>query len=133
MTAIENPKSKIQNGLSPFTPMQHCPQCDGAIDQRCVRTSPIRARSYPRRRVEAFCDFCTVGFQADYELRDIWELLQIRVLVGDQARSIRTFAESQTNTRNIATESTKNTENRKRNAPGSVSSVSSVALTGGTQ
>ena len=88
-----------RTAFSPFTPMKHCPQCDGTIDPRCVRTTPGRSdREYPRRRVEAFCDFCTVGFSALYELHgpDEWSLIDnVRILRGDQVRNLRTFAESQ--------------------------------------
>lgn len=99
-TQTKRPRSRRPDGIQPFSPLQHCPQCDGAIDPRCVRVTPQRVRaSSPRRCVEAWCDHCKLGYQAMAELSDAgtWTVIAVHALRGDRAYAIRTYADEQTN------------------------------------
>lgn len=84
----------------PFTPLQHCTQCNGAINSLCVRTTPVKSPTiYPRRKVEGWCDHCQIGWRITVEVQGSgWPIvIGPKVLRGDDARSIRTYAEQQTN------------------------------------
>ncbi len=86
--------------ITSFTPLKHCPQCTGTIDSRCVRSTPSKSNGiYPRRRVEAWCDHCSIGFSALFQLQSAeqWTLIDgVKVLRGQATDRIRAFAESQT-------------------------------------
>lgn len=86
--------------MTPFVPLRHCPQCDGAIDARCVRVSRVSyAGTDPRRQVEAWCEFCLTAFRTAMELHaGEWQIVgHVTAIRGDLARSIRTHAETQMN------------------------------------
>jgi hypothetical protein len=90
-----NPETFIQ-----YQPHYHCPQCDGAIDQRCVTVSALPidyANLRPRRLVDAWCDFCSIAWRATTELDGQgYRCVSAERLHGDAAQRIRRHAESQT-------------------------------------